>query len=380
MAISIINDFDEDKVYSCFQNVVIEFETDNIFSTISHGRIEGFDYPIKLQPIPDTKKFWVNLQQHLKNALVKKLDHKYAIGDIPTNNESFKLEITNDFFFQEQIGIFIHFDDNSLEYKPIGLKSYIGVRNFTRHQNEIKNYQVANKKSVIYWKGLPFTLTFLGLTDQYLIRREADFSTASIPLNPILGDSRSAFSITFDSGLNELKTSSQEKFLLQKKTILKAYSDTPSVYIRDLCTVHKKFEYCYGPYFKWLNQKGGWSYFMFNQLHEKNTKAKDLGSINNDFENFGINPSPQLQIGKSSLPQMQVVARKTSELERNILEDIIDSPKIFLYTNQPNTQSTPEDWLEVKLKSSDFINNKPGYKIWDINFDFEFPENYTQKI
>ena len=61
---------------------------------------------------------------------------------------------------------------------------------------------------------------------------------------------------------------------------LKITSGTDVVYVNVTKIDSKE-----GQYVKWLNENGGWSYWLFNCIHKRDNKTKDLDDINNDFDN-----------------------------------------------------------------------------------------------
>jgi hypothetical protein len=382
MAVNILNDFDESKVYSCFQNLIVRFNSTNSGS-VSHAKILNFENDITLQPIPGNNTFWIDLQKHIKNDLVTdNLIDGDSLAVDETDVETFILNKSNSFFFQKDIKFQVVFDDNSIDERIINLKAFKGVKNLFLFENDIKTYDVAHPFQVIYWKGLPFTITVIGERDDFHINNSLDDvdSTNSILIEPNQVGLKSAYRITIDDGRFALKPTPVTGNDLINSSITSLYADTGQVNPPKIVEVHRITNYCFGKYFKWFNQKGGWSYFLFSENHQRLSESKNIGSLYNDFENYSENSSPILQIGKESTQIMTVVARKTTYLDRKILADIIDSPKIYLFTGQPNTQTTSKDWIEVELITDEFQHQKFNVKKWDIELEFKIPKHYTQKI
>lgn len=377
MAIQILNDFDDSKFYSCFQNMIIEFHSDSN-SAASYAKISGFENEIRLNPNPKNNTFWFDLQAHVRNELIRNyLKHNYALGTDPQDYQTFILQNTNSYYYEEKVKLSVTLLDGSTDFLALNLKTYLGVRNYNQHKEQLQDFQLAGNSVVKYWKGLPFTIDVIGTNFDFQLTRFTFNQTATIPLSPFSGKTKCIFSITLDNGETPFIISGQE-FMLEAVNPLIIQSNNLAEDVQ-LATVLKKENYCYGSYFKFRNKYGGWSYYLFEK-HEESIKARDIGSLNNDFENFLQNPSPTLQIGKNSQNTIRGIVFKSTELDREILEDIIDSPKIFYYLNEPNQSSTENDWLEVKLKTTNFSVKRNDLSRWDIVFDFELPENHNQFV
>jgi len=135
-----------------------------------------------------------------------------------------------------------------------------------------------------------------------------------------------------------------------------------------------------GVYVKWLNTYGGWNYWLFNCSHERTRKDKDLKTVNNDFSDVSETTVPTYQIGKTSQDTLTLIADTVDKKNQDVLNGILDSPRVYLFTGIRLTQVTDVSWLGVNKKKgssmiTDFKRNIKNYKI-----GIELPERYTMKL
>ena len=74
------------------------------------------------------------------------------------------------------------------------------------------------------------------------------------------------------------------------------------------------------------------------------------------------------------------MAELLNEEERRIVEGLIDSPKIYLFTGRPYGRSSYRDWLEVTLKNTNVRLKNPKQPLVNFAFDLELPLRYTQTL
>jgi hypothetical protein len=132
-------------------------------------------------------------------------------------------------------------------------------------------------------------------------------------------------------------------------------------------------QYCNGHYIKWLNSLGGWNYWLFDKGNDTLT-TKDLGTIYNDYNDIVDTVSPYVAIGKTSENNIAVNQANITPNELLILNDLPDSPKVYLF------QGLPNNWLEVTIKSSSFRVANSKEKMTNFNFTIELPTNVTKTL
>jgi hypothetical protein len=141
--------------------------------------------------------------------------------------------------------------------------------------------------------------------------------------------------------------------------------------------IEKITDICEGHYIKWLNSFGGWNYWLFYKGNDTLT-TKDLGQIFNDYEDVVDTVSPYVSIGKTSENNIAVVQDNITQNEMLILNDLLDTPKVYLFTGSPNQTVDCKDWLEVTIKSGAFrvLNSKE--KMNSLRLTIEIPTNTTK--
>ena len=135
-----------------------------------------------------------------------------------------------------------------------------------------------------------------------------------------------------------------------------------------------------GQYVKWLNQYGQWNYWLFNCIYKRTRTSKDLGEIFNDFDDVGDTTSPYKNLGMTSSDTLTLIAENISENDQEVINGILDSPKIFYYTGIRLTQVNDVSWLAAKLKPgstaiTDYKKTRKNYKL-----QIELPPRYTMKL
>jgi hypothetical protein len=141
--------------------------------------------------------------------------------------------------------------------------------------------------------------------------------------------------------------------------------------------IEKITDYCSGHYIKWLNSFGGWNYWLFYKGNDTLT-TKDLGQIFNDYNDVVDTVSPYVSIGKTSENNISVRQDNITENEMQILNDLLDSPKVYLFTGKPNQRVTCKDWLEVNIKAGSFRVSNSKEKMNNLNLTIEIPTNTTK--
>lgn len=132
-------------------------------------------------------------------------------------------------------------------------------------------------------------------------------------------------------------------------------------------------QYCSGHYIKWLNSLGGWNYWLFDKGNDTLT-TKDLGTIYNDYSDIVDTISPYVAIGKTSENNISINQANITPNELLILNDLLDSPKVYLF------QGLPNDWLEVTIKSGSFRVANSKEKMTNLSLTIEIPANVTKTL
>jgi hypothetical protein len=143
--------------------------------------------------------------------------------------------------------------------------------------------------------------------------------------------------------------------------------------------IEKITDICEGHYIKWLNSFGGWNYWLFYKGNDTLT-TKDLGQIFNDYEDVVDTISPYVSIGKTSENNIAVVQDNITQNEMLILNDLLDTPKVYLFTGTPNQNVQCKEWLEVNIKSGAFRVSNSREKMNSLSLTIEIPTNNTKTL
>ena len=142
--------------------------------------------------------------------------------------------------------------------------------------------------------------------------------------------------------------------------------------------VEKITSYCNGTYLKWLNSFGGWSYWLFYKGNE-NLQTKELGVLNNDFNNLEDTVSPVISLGTESQNTISLLQEGITKDEMLLLRDLLDSVKVYMFTGIAFTQSSDKDWIEVIVKSGNFRLSNARERINNLSLTIELPMNVNRK-
>ena len=227
----------------------------------------------------------------------------------------------------------------------------------------------ANTYDVTYFEGYPFDIALLldnpGVTT-FLNQTNAlsfDFTLSSTVNRVFFSDGRTT--ITIDDhlplvdGLNRLK--------------ITRGADIIFVNVTKIPTIE-------GQYIKFINQYGEWNYWLFNCQHRRNRKDKDLGDVNNDFNDVSETTSPFFNLGKTSQDTLTLISDALNQNEQDVLDGLLDSPKVYYFTGTRLSQVTDVSWLTVKKKSAtslitDYKDNLKNYKV-----QIELPQRFTMTL
>lgn len=139
----------------------------------------------------------------------------------------------------------------------------------------------------------------------------------------------------------------------------------------------EKVPYKCGVYLKWLNALGGYSYWLFENTYALDRSTKSLGEMDSDNNNLDSSFGRSIALGKESQDSMKIIAELLNEDDRRIVEGILESPKIYLFTGQPFARNSSRNWIEVNLKTSSARLKNPKQPLINFAFEIELPQRYT---
>ena len=111
----------------------------------------------------------------------------------------------------------------------------------------------------------------------------------------------------------------------------------------------EKVDFRKGTYLKWMNEFGAWNYWLFNSEREVNNDAKIVGKLNKNIDTLNATTSKEVSMGLNIGQSMKVNSGTVEPKYLSYFRSLFLSPKVYLFTGEPFSQSTPTQWQEVFL-------------------------------
>jgi len=230
----------------------------------------------------------------------------------------------------------------------------------------------ANAWHLKYWQGYPYDISVYSPATSFRVHNETnlisqEFASPGTVFRWVLGngddDETLEDILPLADGFNSLRI------------MAAAQPSAAEVFI-----TLDKVPYKSGVYLKWVNVLGGYSYWLFEDTYSIDRSTKQLGELDADNDNLEDTFTRTIQVGKESQDTLKIVAELLPENERRIVEGILDSPKIYLFTGQPYARSDYRDWTEVALKTTGARIKNPRQPLTNFSFDIELPVRFTQTL
>ena len=268
-----------------------------------------------------------------------------------TDNIYKEFEVTYKIFYTNNT------EDTLIQYYDF-LSAYVNYQNYKQlypnypYNADATQMMLKPIPYLKYWNGYPFDFTWYDGTESELyfdVNGEQFYFQNSNRINRVIVSNGGNEFISLNAGYNTIN-----EFEIEK--------------ITDICEGH---------YIKWLNSFGGWNYWLFYKGNDTLT-TKDLGQIFNDYEDVVDTISPYVSIGKTSENNIAVVQDNITQNEMLILNDLLDTPKVYLFTGKPNQNVQCKEWLEVNIKSGAFRVSNSREKMNSLSLTIEIPTNTTK--
>lgn len=375
MAIIYTKELPEDKLLMSFNNNILKFHSDNTIQALNCEVELGGLNQIVLYPTPDGK-FTMNVKDYVNsiinsNRFIDDLDY-----NIPTIYDWTSRTLTSG-----AISLKINFIDTTNESDtiyPTFLSSYAQEMELNDQFNTKKLYLLHNGKFVngqfdfpVYLKwfyGYPFDFTFYNNLNEVVISDSVaetpTFTKVTKQVNRYFisnGFDESDIAVLFEDG----------------KTIKLETAGDKISYIKLSKVVPECYENKY--YIKWINRFGGWNYWLF-EYADITRNTKDLGDINNNFNNIQDTISRTIQIGKQSQDKLQLTSDVINEDEQTLLIDLLDSPKVMLFKGIPTQRSNFDDWTEVAIVQSNYPIKNAKNVLTEWKITIELPQRDNRSI
>lgn len=379
MSISFSKALSTTDFLNAYNNNIVVFSSDNVLDSVKCDITIG---ALSFQITPINNVFRFNFQEVLSvlinpNNFQDEVLPVLVLGD----DTSHVYDDSANTFLSQLVDYTITFSNDSTENTSETYKFLKSVEQLEQNKKGVVTSgnnlymlspflkETANTYNVTYFEGYPFDIALLldspGLTT-VLNQTNAlsyDFNMPYAVNRLFFSDGRTT--ITIDDylplvdGLNNLKITRGADIIFVN--VFKV----PSIE---------------GQYMKWLNQYGEWNHWLFNCIHKRDNKTKDLGEVNNDFDDVSETTSPSFNLGKTSQDTLTLISKNVSPEDQEVLNGIYDSPKVYYFTGIRLSQVTDVSWLALELKSG--RNTKIDYKRTPANYklQFELPQRYTMKL
>ena len=375
MAIVFLKQLDNTKVNLAYNNNLVKFYSSSSFTPVNATITIGSNV-VTLFPDPNGV-----FTYNFKDLITTILNVDNFKDDLnPDLDISYVYDWTDKISLTDDIVIEVLLSNDSTETNTTNitwLSAFVQLRDWKRTYpaTELLTTDVAllQKKNntdlydyhLNYWNGYPFDITVYGNNNEIEILNLSNVSNGIYQLDNI---SR----LVFSDGRTD--TSIENDITLQEG-FNNLYFDT----FFNL-NLNKSVDHCpNGIYLKWINSFGGWNYWLFNRGQE-NLKTKELGALNNDFNNLEDTISPLVSLGKTSESAIKVREQRIKEYDKVMLSDLLDSAKVYLFTGLPFSQNTFNDWIEVNLSAGTFVLENPRSDLYRLDLTIELPTNITRTL
>lgn len=370
-------DIPTDKLLLACQNNVVEFRSDSILTankaTISIGT--------SVKTIFSPNLFWYNLGKWVKEII--NIDNFADDLQVNISTNGFIYDCTSKSYLNTLMTFNVFLSDGSIEtttrdvkwlsalLQPEDYKLKYPISASLTSPVVLSPFEdKANQSCYLkYWEGYPFDMTiYTGVSSNILVENLTNLLSETFTITTKVNR------LVVDDGDTNLTITNTLPLMAGFNT-LKLTSNSLNYFVN----IEKVVDNCDGHYIKWFNEFSGWNYWLFAKGN-RNRKTKDLGELANDFNNLEDTISPTVQIGKTSNDVIQVTTDVINSDENTVLQSLLDSPKIYLFTGQPYAKANYNDWLEVSLNTTDVRIVNAKEKLNKFNLTFELPQRNTRTL
>ncbi|TRW22571.1 hypothetical protein FMM05_16965 [Flavobacterium zepuense] len=397
----------EGKLRPAYNNDIYRFKSDSVLASkycdIELGGNPAANIPninIRLYPDP-AGNFFVNFMPYIKSDI-----NNTNFEDNLTPNlqaqfpQSFIYDRTTERYLQRGTWFWITLADGSVDsaYKILDYLCSVTQAGDKLQMNKNSIYALspckpdtANNYYLKYWQGYPFDVSlYYPKTGPLKVKNlttlfNRDFTNTGKVHRLFFSDGRSDETLEdllpMNEGFNTLELTQTNLLGLADSantiidTTVRSTLPNNTIYIN-----LQKVPYECGVYLKWFNPQGGYSYWLFEDTYSIDRSTKQLGELDFDNANAEYTTARTRQIGKESQDTLKIIAELLTPDERSVVETILDSPKIYLFTGKPFARNAADDWVEVTLKTTSARLKNPRQQLTNFTFDVELPARYTQTL
>jgi len=375
MAIVFIQPLQANKLRMAFNNDIIRFRS-NTPLPVAYADVTAAGLNVRLYPNPAVE-FFINMKPYVC-ALINTRNFEDTLHtDLPN---TFIYDYSEGSVLNLNLDIKIVFTDTTSQHQTFGLTWLAGVEQLDNNNSFIKSDNLIlspfksytnNYHFLKYWQGYPFDMSFYSTGTLQLINQTnllvSEFDMPGQVNRLVFSDGRT------DETLEEIMP------LVEGFNEFRAVTKYQQIET-DRFMLLEKVSYKCGVYFKWLNKYGGYNYWLFEDTYSIDRNSKSLGELDRDNDNVDTALNRSLQVGQQSQDTIKVIAERLNIDERIIVEGILESPKIYLFTGQPFARNDYNDWIEVSLKTTNARIKNFKQNLTNFVLDFELPVRYTQTL
>jgi hypothetical protein len=124
---------------------------------------------------------------------------------------------------------------------------------------------------------------------------------------------------------------------------------------------------------KYIDKNGQYRFYPFNCRWETRDKPKLIGKAGRLITSILEGQSNQKNIGYKNIRTISLVADAVSDTELEFLQDIWNSPRVYLHIGT-NNQDEAKHWLEVTVTGGDNTAKRRKLENGKLTLDIELPE------
>ena len=379
MAINFSKSLSTSNLLNAYNNNVVEFSSDNVLDSVKcEIVINGNSFEIS--PINNVFRF--NFKE-VVSVLINQ--NKFVDAVVPSlelaNSDSLIYDDTVNTYLSEDVEYTITFSNESTETTTENYKFLKSVEQLEAYKGGMYSSDkpiyilspfkegTVNTYNLTYNEGYPFDISiYLANIGNLTLLNETNgmsyvFDMQNTINRLFFSDGRTTITIAdylpLVNGLNELKLT----------------SGTDVVYL-NITKIDSKE----GQYIKWLNEKGGWNYWLFNCVHKRERTTKSLGEVNNDSNDVSETTSPFYSLGRTSTDELILRSNGVEADDKLVLNYLADSPSVYYFTGLRYSQVNDVSWVACKFntKKTTIINYKKS--IANYKFNFTLPQRYTMTL
>lgn len=381
MSIIFTTPIQEDKLRMAFNNDVIRFSGNYGTAPAARCEVSFAGFTVTLYPGPDGR-FFFNFKPYVSAIInTRNFEDTLQTAIDGSDPDSFVYDSTNGTLLYNPVTFKIFYSDNHQDTLTVNLTWLAGVEQLGDYNTFVKTEtyvltpfkrHTADRYSIKYWQGYPFDVSFYSPVETLYIKNVTNL------LSQAFNPTGLTFRLVFSDG-------DDDETLEDLLPLIEGYNNlrlmaSESESVDDKFLIVDKVPYKCGVYFKWLNKYSGYSYWLFEDTAAIDRSTKQIGELDRDYSNLEDTFTRAIQIGKESQDTIKVITDLLTEDDARIVEGIIDSPKIYMFTGQPYSRNDYRDWIEVSLKTTNVRVKNFKDKTNIMAFDFELPQRYTQTL